>query len=91
MPKDYNQLTRLGKIRRLHSVVNKALDSYDLEVSEVKFLTIETNTLFEIRSSSGERFAMRIYSDEETTLKENQAANRKQANSTGTRSRVMRR
>ena len=73
MPKDYSQLTRLGKIRRLHRVVSKALEAYDLQVAQIKFLTIETNTLFEIRSKSGERFALRIYSDEETTLKENQA------------------
>jgi len=73
MPKDYHQLTRLGKIRRQRDLVYKALEDYNLEVSQVRFLTIETNTLFEIRSTSGERFAMRIYTDGETTLKENQA------------------
>ena len=69
----YNQLTRLGKIRRLHRVVNIALEAYDLEVSQIKFLTIETNTHFKILTPSGERYVLRIYSDEETTLKENRA------------------
>jgi Ser/Thr protein kinase RdoA (MazF antagonist) len=73
MPKEYTELTRLGKIRRLRAVVFKALESYDLAVQDIRFFTIETNTMFQIRSNSGERFILRIYSDEETTLKENQA------------------
>jgi len=63
----------LGKIRRLRAIVFKALEYYDFEVKNVKFLAIETNTHFEILSSAGERFVLRIYSDEETTLVENRA------------------
>lgn len=73
MVKPYEDLTRLGRIRRLRRVVFKALEEYDLEIDGVKFLTIDTNTMFQIRSVEGERFVLRIYSDEETTLKENQA------------------
>jgi Ser/Thr protein kinase RdoA (MazF antagonist) len=71
--KPYHELTRLGNIRRLRQIVLKALEEYDLRVEWVKFLTIETNTMFQIRSTGGERFVLRIYSDEETTLRENQA------------------
>jgi Ser/Thr protein kinase RdoA (MazF antagonist) len=71
--KPFQELTRLGKIRRLRKVVLKALEAYDLQIAWVKFLTIATNTMFQIRSSDGEKFVLRIYSDEETTLKENQA------------------
>jgi len=71
--KAYTELTRLGKIRRLRQVVLSALAEYDLRVEWIKFLTIETNTMFQIRAEDGERFVLRIYSDEETTLKENQA------------------
>jgi len=71
--KPYHELTRLGKIRRLHQVVLEALGFYDLEVKWVKFLTIETNTMFQVRSEDGGRFVLRIYSDDETTLRENQA------------------
>lgn len=73
MMKPYDELTRLGKIRRLRPLVFKALEAYDLPVAWVKFLTIETNTMFQIRSTNGENFVLRIYSDEETTLRENQA------------------
>ena len=73
MMKPYGELTRIGKIRRLRQLVLKALDEYDLRVERVKFLTIGTNTMFQIRSADGEKLVLRIYSDEETTLKENQA------------------
>jgi len=71
--KPYSKLTRLGGIRRLRQVVTEALEHYDLQVAWIKFLTIETNTMFEVRSEDGGRFVLRIYSDEETTLRENQA------------------
>ena len=71
--KPYNELTRLGKIRRLRKVVLAALESYDLRIEWVRFMTIETNTMFKIRATNGEKFVMRIYSEEETTLKENRA------------------
>jgi Ser/Thr protein kinase RdoA (MazF antagonist) len=71
--KAFDELTRLGRIRRLRRVVFKALEEYDLQTDWVKFLTIDTNTMFQVRSVEGERFVLRIYSDEETTSKENQA------------------
>ncbi len=71
--KAYDKLTRPGRLRRLRQIVLKALEQYDLCVKWVKFLTIETNTMFQIRSEDGERFVLRIYSDEETTVRENQA------------------
>jgi Ser/Thr protein kinase RdoA (MazF antagonist) len=71
--KPYDQLTRLGRIRRLRHVALRALDDYDLRVESVRFLTIDTNTMFEVRTTGGGRFVLRIYSEEETTLKENQA------------------
>jgi Ser/Thr protein kinase RdoA (MazF antagonist) len=54
-------------------VVLKALQAYDLSVHSVSFFTIATNTLFKIRSTGGEKYVMRIYSEEETTLRENRA------------------
>jgi Ser/Thr protein kinase RdoA (MazF antagonist) len=68
----YDKLTRLGKIRRLRQVALKALEQYELRVKWVKFLSIETNTMFQIRSEDNDRYVLRIYSDEETTLRENQ-------------------
>jgi Ser/Thr protein kinase RdoA (MazF antagonist) len=70
--KPYSELTRLGKLRRLHLLAVKALENYALDVKWIKFLTIETNTMFKVQSLEGENFVLRIYSDEETTLTENQ-------------------
>lgn len=71
--KPFEELTRLGKIRRQRKLILAALEQYDLPVTTVKFLADHTNTLFEIRTGTGGRYAMRIYSDGETTLKENRA------------------
>jgi Ser/Thr protein kinase RdoA (MazF antagonist) len=70
--KPYNELTRRGKLRRLRQLSNEALKQYDLQVARLRFFTIETNTMFRIDTPDGRRFVLRIYSDEETTLKDNQ-------------------
>ncbi len=71
--KPFDELTRLGRIRRLRSLVFEALEAYDFQVEQVKFFTIETNTMFQIRTADGEKLMLRIYSEEESTIKENQA------------------
>jgi Ser/Thr protein kinase RdoA (MazF antagonist) len=70
--KPFNELTRLGKLRRLHNLVITVLEEYDLNVKWVKFMMVETNTMFKVQSFEGENYVLRIYSDEETTLTENQ-------------------
>jgi Ser/Thr protein kinase RdoA (MazF antagonist) len=71
--KPYEELTRRGRLRRLRELVLKALEQYDLPVKRVRFLTTDTNTMFQIQDEDGEKYVLRIYSDEETTLRENQA------------------
>jgi Ser/Thr protein kinase RdoA (MazF antagonist) len=71
--KPYEKLTRLGKLRRLRQIALKALTYYDLQLKWVKFLTTETNTMFQIRTRDNQKFVLRIYSDEESTLDENRA------------------
>ncbi|MCJ7535820.1 MAG: phosphotransferase [Anaerolineales bacterium] len=71
--KPFNELTRRGKLRRLRNLAVKALTDYDLRVQWIKFLADDTNISFKVRSVDGENFVLRIYSDEETTLTENQA------------------
>jgi Ser/Thr protein kinase RdoA (MazF antagonist) len=71
--KPFDQLTRLGKIRRLRQLAIQALEFYDLSVASLKFFTIATNTMFQVVTEDGQKLMLRIYSDEETTLKENQA------------------
>lgn len=71
--KPFNDLTPRGKLRRLRTLALRALEDYDFDVDDVRFLTVETNTMFTVRKTGGERFVLRIYSDEETTLRENRA------------------
>ncbi len=69
----FEQLTRRGQLRRLHRMVSELLMEYDLEVAKLSFLTIETNTYFKVTTANGRKYALRIYSDEETTVRENLA------------------
>jgi len=69
----FEKLTRRGQLRRLHRMVYELLANYDLEIAKVSFLTTETNTYFKVTTTSGEKYALRIYSDEETTVRENVA------------------
>lgn len=71
--KPFADLTPRGKHRRLRTLALKALEEYDLDIQDVRFLTEETNTMFQVRTRDGERLVLRIYSDEETTLVENRA------------------
>ncbi len=71
--KPYSELTRLGKIRRMRGLAVNALTAYDLRVQWIKFLADDTNISFKVRSQAGGTYVLRIYSDEETTLAENQA------------------
>jgi len=70
--KPYNELTRQGKLRHLRRLAVRALEDYDLNVKWVKFMTIETNTMFKVQAEDGANYVLRIYSDGESTLKENQ-------------------
>ncbi len=56
---------------RLRHLCLKALEHYSLRVKTVSFLVIATNTMFRIITQDGQRFVLRIYSDEETTLQHN--------------------
>ena len=57
----------------MRSLAVKALAEYDLHILWIKFLADDTNISFKIRSVDGANYVLRIYSDEETTLTENQA------------------
>ena len=71
--KNYSELSDRGKSNRLRKVALKALENYDIPVKKVRLLTIETNTYFRIDTSDGRKYAMRVYSNEETTLQDNLA------------------
>jgi len=54
-------------------MVSGLLMEYDLEIAKVSFLTIETNTYFKVTAANRQKYVLRIYSDEETTIRENRA------------------
>ncbi|UCC87710.1 MAG: phosphotransferase [Anaerolineales bacterium] len=71
--KAYEELTERGKLRRLRLLSLNALGQYNIRVKRVRFLTTETNTMFRVDAGDGQRYVLRIYSAEETTLQDNLA------------------
>lgn len=71
--KPYHELTKRGKLRRQRQLALKVLENYDLEVKDFQLLAAGINTIYRIDTQDGEKFAMRIYSPEETVLEDNQA------------------
>lgn len=56
----FDQLTRLGKLRRFHRLAQEALRQYDLEVSSLAFLADATNALFRVKTKGGHSYVLRI-------------------------------
>ena len=71
--KPFTQLSPRGQRQRLVALARRALESYDLPVQQVRFFRQETNALLRVTAQMGERFVYRIYSEEDSTLRENQA------------------
>ena len=57
--KPYGSLTRLGKARRLRSGAHAALASFGIDPDRLQLLATATNTLYRVRSGTGELFALR--------------------------------
>ena len=58
--KPWDDLTRLGRARRLRALARRSLEPYDLTISSLRLLADETNTLFVARNDAGERFVVRV-------------------------------
>lgn len=58
--KPYQSLSLKGKLRRLHGLALAALTQYDLAISEVVYHRFDTNLLYRLTASSGERFILRL-------------------------------
>lgn len=57
--KPFSSLTRLGKARRLRSGAHAALASFGIDADRLQLLATATNTLYRVRSGTGELFALR--------------------------------
>lgn len=71
--KPFDELTRCGKLKRMRRLAENALANYDLVIRRLRFFTIATNTMFRVDTAQGERLMLRIYTQEDSTLRENQA------------------
>lgn len=58
--KPWEHLTRIGRIRRLRALVERALEEYDLGVVAMRLITDETNTLFRLRAGDGAEYVARV-------------------------------
>jgi len=58
--KPFEQLTDRGQAKRLKPLVIKALDQYDLEVSDIQLVGMFTNAVFRLRTVSGKSYIMRV-------------------------------
>ena len=70
--KSFDQLTEKGQLRRLRQLVMLALQEYDLQVKRVRFLAIHTNTYFRLDTADGQKYAVRIYTNDSSSA-ENRA------------------
>jgi Ser/Thr protein kinase RdoA (MazF antagonist) len=58
--KPFEALSRRGRTRRLRCLAEKALEQYDLPVVRLRVLGMFTNALFQVVTSTGDRFVLRL-------------------------------
>jgi Ser/Thr protein kinase RdoA (MazF antagonist) len=70
--KPYTQLTPRGRILRLRQLALQALNDYPINVARVRFLAEESTTMFRVDAVNGHKYVLRIYSEADSSLAENQ-------------------
>jgi Ser/Thr protein kinase RdoA (MazF antagonist) len=71
--KKFNELTELGKKRRMHEVAAKALEQYDIDVKSISYITEETNIFYKVVDTSGRKYALKIFQEESSKIEDNLA------------------
>lgn len=61
--KKFNELTRLGRIRRARKIVLESLEYYDFTVKKLDFLIEETNIFFKITTQENVKYAIKLYEE----------------------------
>ncbi len=56
----YDELTTLGRARRLRVLAERALEEYDLVPTGLRLLTNDTNGIFRVDTAGGERYVIRV-------------------------------
>jgi Ser/Thr protein kinase RdoA (MazF antagonist) len=62
--KSYQQLTPLGRARRLRQMAWNALAQYDLNVTRLSLITNDTNGIFRVDTFTGEKWILRVTAPE---------------------------
>lgn len=70
--KPYEDLSLRGKNLRLRKLCIKALEAYPIDVARVRYLTTESTTMFRVDAVDGKKYFIRIYSEADSSLAENQ-------------------
>ena len=70
--KSYEELTFRGRNLRLRKLCIKALEAYSIEVARVRYLTTESTTMFRVDAVDGSKYVIRLYSEMDSSLAENQ-------------------
>jgi|GEM_PF-477363 len=71
--KPYNELTSIGKKRRLTKLVRLALAKYDIDLKSLKYYLEETNIFYRLSDINGKKYTLKIFREESTTLEDNLA------------------
>ncbi|MEX1378286.1 MAG: phosphotransferase [Eubacteriales bacterium] len=71
--KEYNQLTPIGKKRRLKKLAIDVLKQYDIHIRAVVFLAEETNVFYKVVDTTGKKYALKIFQEESSTIDDNLA------------------
>jgi Ser/Thr protein kinase RdoA (MazF antagonist) len=69
--KPFEGLTERGQILRLRRLADRVLQEYDLPVKRVSFMVRMTNFLFRVETATSQKYVLRIYSDDDSTIEEN--------------------
>ena len=67
----FESLTPIGQIRRLRAVARAALQEYAISVRQLSLLTVDTNTIFRVDATNGDRFVLRISTPGQHSLNDN--------------------
>ena len=58
--KDFYALTERGRACRLRKLVDRALESYDLDITSVRLLSNDMNGVFRLNVADGRKYVMRV-------------------------------
>ena len=71
--KPYDSLTPAGIKRRLRKVAELALEEYALAIESIDYLIEETNVFFKLMDTDGNKYALKVFQEESSTIEDNLA------------------